>query len=119
MEVMICVIPHQERIDKSYAVRPKRGDVICVQPDDWPWGSDELGDPKFAVVKLIGKPAELARLVERADDGHGQTRWYRKHYVDLDALGFALRGKVTLSKDQAAIFLSAVRSRDDKMVEVK
>ena len=33
---------------------PKRGDVVTVQADGWPWGTAELGDPMFRVVALPG-----------------------------------------------------------------
>ena len=32
----------------------KRGDVIVVQPDGWPWGKDEQKNPAWRIVKVPG-----------------------------------------------------------------
>lgn len=36
----------------------KRGDVICIQPDGWPWGREELANPDWRIIKLPGIAAE-------------------------------------------------------------
>lgn len=120
MEILVCVIPDQGSQNANYAARPKGGDVIAIQPDGWTWGTDELGSPCFAMLRLPGVPMnDLAKLLERAEDGYGQTRWYRKHYIDLKALSFQPKSGMTLTKDQIKSFLAAVQARDNRMVEVK
>lgn len=42
----------------------KRGDVICVQPDGWPWGTEELKNPDWRIIKLPGvNPDALAAFL--------------------------------------------------------
>lgn len=42
----------------------KRGDVICVQPDGWPWGTEELKNPDWRIIKLPGvNPEALAAFL--------------------------------------------------------
>jgi len=35
----------------------KRGDVIAIQDDGWPWGSQELTLPIWRIIKITGVPA--------------------------------------------------------------
>ncbi len=39
----------------------KRGDVIDVEADGWPWGSLELSLPFFRIIKMTGFPVATAR----------------------------------------------------------
>lgn len=32
----------------------KRGDVVCVKPDGWGWGRQELANPLFRIIKVPG-----------------------------------------------------------------
>lgn len=77
---------------------PKRGDVVTIQPDGWPWGNNEVGDaadPWFMVIKIQGvDAADLASLVswEVSDNpsiinpiDSTNTLQYRGFFLDLDA----------------------------------
>ena len=38
----------------------KRGDVIAVVEDGWAWGTDELANPHWRIVRVTGVPAATA-----------------------------------------------------------
>lgn len=69
----------------------KAGDVVVVMPDGWGWGSKELTDPMFRIVKLpnvtveqaVGilcaweidvNPAQPSRMLQR----RGYRVWYEQ-----------------------------------------
>lgn len=39
---------------------PKRGDVVTVQEDGWPWGNKEVGVPHWQIVRVPGVSASAA-----------------------------------------------------------
>lgn len=46
----------------------KRGDVVAVKPDGWPWGARE-GFPTFVIVKVPGlDPAAVEHLLHQHED---------------------------------------------------
>ncbi len=58
------------RTDKTHpdpymdAKQTKRGDVICVQPDGWPWGTKELANPDWIILLVPGvSPEDLSGLL--------------------------------------------------------
>ena len=68
----------------------KRGDVIAIQPDGWPWGSAELTDPAYRIVQVSGIDVEdlsafLAPELD-VDPGHPSRTLQRRGFkFDLDA----------------------------------
>lgn len=38
----------------------KRGDVIAIQPDGWVWGTEELRNPEWRIIKIPGVPVVQA-----------------------------------------------------------
>src|SRR4051812_41436296 len=69
----------------------KRGDVICVQPDGWTWGMDEIAAPFYQIVRLPGvAPDVLSALLQSeidTDPKHpSRTLQARGFKFDLDAL---------------------------------
>ena len=81
------VSPDPYRDSKLY----KRGDVICVQPDGWLWGKQELANPLFRIVKVPGVSLEQASAFlgsEHDVDPTNPSRLLqnRAFRIDLDAL---------------------------------
>jgi hypothetical protein len=64
----------------------KAGDVIHVAPDGWGWGSEEVTNPDWRIVKLPGfDPALLADLLESQTVVQGDvTHIVRKRAKCLD-----------------------------------
>lgn len=89
----------------------KRGDVICVQPDGWPWGKEEVSAAFWRIVKIPGvsvgdfahllseqlpqsqKPDEMLRRrafrldLDAIDAAHFADDGAKKAAATLDALG--------------------------------
>lgn len=73
----------------------KRGDVICVQPDDWLWGVEELENPDWRIIKLPGIGVdELASLLapEIDADPLKPSRMLQRRAYRLDLDHVALTG---------------------------
>ncbi len=58
------------RVDKVHAdfymnaKQTKRGDVITVQADGWPWGTKEVNNPAWIIIKVPGvDPSDLLGLL--------------------------------------------------------
>lgn len=69
----------------------KRGDVVVVCPDGWPWSETERTGPDFAIVKIPGmKVEEALDFLEPEKDADpsspSKTLQRRAVKVDLDAL---------------------------------
>ena len=69
----------------------KRGDVIHVAPDGWPWGARELDQPFWRIVKFPGvNPQLLEDLLgpELDTDPQNPSRMLQRRAfkLDLDAL---------------------------------
>lgn len=90
----------------------KRGDVVVVMNDGWPWGKSE-GPPKFVIVKIPGMTVEEAqKYIESekdAPDSEVLTRRKFKFHIDgtpseiKDEL--ETKGIATMTKIQAEDFL--------------
>jgi hypothetical protein len=54
-EILLRVV---DRVNTESAVKDrqctKAGDVIVIKPDGWPWGTKELINPDWRIVKLVG-----------------------------------------------------------------
>ncbi len=43
----------------------KAGDVICIQPDGWNWGREELKNPDWRIIKMPGvKESDLSAFLQ-------------------------------------------------------
>ena len=64
----------------------KRGDVITVQEDGWPWGKEEIANPEWQIIKVPGVPAvkfEAFLAPERSLNGI-PSRTLRRRAFRLD-----------------------------------
>lgn len=82
---------------------PKRGDVITIQKDGWPWADGELKEPRFLILKLPGVAvSDLSSLISHEvsaapSNDPGALQWihptntlqYRGFHLDLDSLQVA------------------------------
>ncbi len=89
----------------------RRGDVVLVMPDGYPWADDERDPQKFRIIKVPGEPPEnyrdellrehRARLINPGTP-LGRREWFMPD----------LNGNATLSKP---VFLAAIRSREGRL----
>lgn len=81
----------------------KRGDVITVQEDGWPWGRKEVGNPIWRIIKLDAPLSECLQLLSQelpqSTTPDRMTR-VRAFYFDLDAFDAGERNikKLIVSK---------------------
>lgn len=54
MIVWLVDTPLDAETAKNALPNYKAGDVICIKPDGWKWGSSETGCPDWAIVKVPG-----------------------------------------------------------------
>lgn len=69
----------------------KRGDVIAACPDGWAWGSAEVSDPQYQIVKVPDLSLEEAAALTAQDVGFGKiqasrTLLKRTFHLDLEGL---------------------------------
>lgn len=93
----------------------KRGDVIHVARDGWPWGSDETANPHWVIVKLPGvDPDDITHLVHpMLTSTNGKPVYKRAHMVNLDKwVGDEITGEVVeLDKEKHAQFLAIIERK--------
>ena len=62
MELLVRIVDK----DVTQPACTRRGDVIAAQPDGWPWGCEELANPDWRIVTVIGlNGAEASMLLTR------------------------------------------------------
>lgn len=88
-ECLLRVVDKTSSDPVSNAGLTKRGHVICVQPDGWPWGTEELANPEWRIVLLPGPVEDWAHLLvpEPITDPAkaSPTRARRLWRLDLDS----------------------------------
>jgi hypothetical protein len=65
----------------------KRGDVIVVRPDGWAWGSQELANPEWMILRLPKVPIEEAEAMlgsEKHTDPTHPSKTLQRRAVKLD-----------------------------------
>lgn len=80
----------------------KRGDVIAICEDGWPWSKAELTNPDWTLVKVTGVLASDLSAYLAAEPGDpkvNQMLQRRAFYFDLDA--YAASGKTACSASDA------------------
>lgn len=90
----------------------KRGDVVVVQPDGWPWGREELTNPDWRIIKLPNVTvAEMQQFLsaEPITDPAAQsrTRLRRWYYVDTALPTGQFRNYLNDATRASATFTSA------------
>lgn len=86
----------------------KRGDVIAAKPDGWPWGKDELNDPRWRIVCLPGislAQAEsfLAEEPEKDPANPSRTLQRRAFKFNLDWAELPADIKAWIADDSRAV----------------
>lgn len=93
----------------------KRGDVVVVCPDGWPWGREELKDPRFRIVKVPGEPSEYLDLVQPQLAIKGDqlvTVRKRGRNLALDKLDAALMEKIDAVKQGDRLSVVALTEKE-------
>lgn len=80
----------------------KRGDVIEVQADGWPWQERDLSNPDWALLKLPNVSVEFARQFLAAETGDPLINPYlqrKRSYIDIDTkVPSALRDTINATR---------------------
>lgn len=63
-----------------------RGDVVVVMPDGHAWGSAEVGNPEWRVLRFAGLPAEALAEYCVPLMHQGRPVGYRETSINLDTL---------------------------------
>lgn len=62
----------------------KAGDVVHLAPDGWTWGTAELVNPEWRIVKIPGAdPATLVDMLATDNDAQGNVLRKRRRCFDL------------------------------------
>jgi len=89
-EILLRVV---DKVNLEDAVRnrqaSKAGDVIAVQLDGWNWGTDELANPEWRIVKLPGLAESDFNdmLVSDTLEAQGKSTIMRKRRKAVDLSG--------------------------------
>lgn len=90
-EILVRAVDNTNaRSARDDAMCYKRGDVVCVKPDDHLWSEQERSE-RFVVLRVPGEPEDYAHLTEidsEIDFVTGKSEKVRRRgvAVDLDAL---------------------------------
>lgn len=82
MEVLIRIV------DKSSdPLAMKRGGIVAICPDNWPWSAEELENPEWRIVRVnILQTTVDACLMVDVDAVTGLAKNKRKYYLNLAAV---------------------------------
>ena len=100
--------------NKTNGLCMRPGDVIAVCPDDWSWGSEELVNPDWCILKMPGVDPESLRDMEMsAEDALGGLIAKRAKKLDLTAAVYETKLTeriviVDIAKDQTDVLASKV-----------
>lgn len=100
-EILLRVVDKTNEDKALDAQCSKRGDVIVVKPDGWPWGREELKSDVWRIVKLPGvDPDSLRDLIEPlwTDEREPQLVKKRAKKLDIDKLEAVLLQKIDETK---------------------
>lgn len=101
-EILLRVVDKTNEDKALDAQCSKRGDVIVVKPDGWPWGTEELKSDFWRVVKLPGvDPDALTDLAMPQFAQVGEERVivrYRAKSLAIDKLEPVLLTKLDEQK---------------------
>lgn len=76
-EILVRVADTTPTLDTS----SRRGDVIAVCEDGWPWGDKEFEHSFWRILKLPGVPVATAAILEKNGEGV-----FRAYSFDMDKL---------------------------------
>lgn len=118
-EILLRVVDKTNEDKALDALCSKRGDVIVVKPDGWPWGTEELKSDVWRVVKLPGVDPET--LVDLAMPQFAQVGKelvivrYRAKRLAIDKLESVLLTKLDEQKvgdSKAVVELTSKEASD-------
>jgi len=74
----------------------KKGDIVIIKPDGWPWGREE-GLPKFLIVKLPGVTVDELAAYTASSATYRRINNINPVYVTA-AVAASVSGSVTVTK---------------------
>lgn len=92
----------------------KRGDVVVVCEDGWPWSAEEQKNPHWRIVRMPGIPAEKALAFlgpELPESPEDQSRVLRRRAFKFDVDALPEKFVADDKRDEHAVDL-AVTERD-------
>lgn len=122
MEAIFFVVDRVAEDPYVDAMAYKRGDVIVVKPDGWPWSEAELTNPDWRIIKFPAVTVEqaasfLAPEVETDPRNPNRMRQRRGFRLDLDGMPAELRSHISKARakpvvsDMTAQELNTLRKR--------
>lgn len=115
VRVVDKVNPNDDRLNNQCL---KRGDVVTVQEDGWPWSPAELAGDPWVVIKLpdVGVSKALVYLAkevaEGPEDAERRVLRRRMYSFDLDAAAVSKEQKeITLSGNDKALAILQVQKQ--------
>lgn len=86
----------------------KRGDVIIIQEDGWPWSEEERNHPRWRIVKIPGVPASRLSAFMASEPGDRvQNPMLQRRGFKFDLDEHERRGRPDYNEGQ----VNALRSR--------
>ena len=92
LDALVCLISPVSDDPYHVARNHKRGDIICVQPSEHGWGTGELTNPNWRILRFAkATESELQALTsqEVATGDNRQTLHLRGFYLDIDSIADA------------------------------
>lgn len=119
-ELVVMVVdrlhPHDVYLN---AAAYKRGDVIEVRPDGWPWGTEELAHPDWRILRipdLTVSEASALLAEERNTDPAHQSRTLQRRAFKLDLEHAAVGELRAFFDDHAVVPIEPRESKSLKQI---
>jgi len=95
----------------------KRGDVIVICPDGWPWSATERTNPDWKIVKVPGVAVDaLTGFLAEEPGDHQVNPKLRRRGKTFDVQSWAGAGSLDLSLVQALALMSTKATVVDSKV---
>lgn len=90
----------------------KRGMVVTVQDDGWPWGTAETGRPDFAIIKIPSVPISimsvfLGSLIDPFAKVPDTTNKLRQFKINLDNPSVSAQFSTGITRISPSVTLSS------------
>lgn len=121
MELLVFV---QDKIHDDFYLNtkfPKRGDVIAAQMDGWKWGTEELADGRFRIIRVLGLSIDDAQMLLSSEidiDPKNPSRTLQFRAFKLDVDNSILKDKLDFFSDHTVVDVVA-KNGNLKSVEKK
>lgn len=127
MEILLRVKDKNTKNRKEFDwVATKRGDIIVVMPDGHLWGTAELSNPEWRIIRLPGVPWEVSfDWAEPAIHQGSHVSLARKYRINLECDAakwlrdaIAMNGVITLYEHEYPMFFALKEPRNSPIPEI-